>query len=35
MNKGGPAMLDLIFIAATILFYVIALVYVRACEELR
>jgi len=28
-------MLDLIFIAATILFFLVALAYVRACERLR
>jgi len=28
-------MLDLIFIAATILFFLIALAYVRACEKLQ
>jgi hypothetical protein len=29
------AMLDLIFIGATILFFLLALAYVRACEKLR
>jgi len=28
-------MLDLIFIAATVLFFLIALAYVRACEKLQ
>jgi len=32
--KDKP-MLDLIFIAATILFFLIALAYVRACEKLQ
>jgi len=31
----NPEMLDLIFIAVTILFFVIALAYVRACEKLQ
>ncbi len=34
-STSGDTMLDLIFIAATILFFVIALAYVRACEKLR
>jgi hypothetical protein len=32
--KDNP-MLDLIFIAATILFFLVALAYVRACERLQ
>jgi len=28
-------MLDLIFIAATVVFFLIAIAYVRACEKLR
>jgi hypothetical protein len=28
-------MLDLIFIAATVLFFLVALAYVRGCEKLR
>jgi hypothetical protein len=32
-NSGG-AMLDLIFLAATILFFLLSLAYVRGCEKL-
>jgi succinate-acetate transporter protein len=32
---GATAMLDVIFIAITILFFLIALAYVRGCEKLQ
>jgi hypothetical protein len=32
--NGGGAMLDLIFLAATILFFLLSLAYVRGCEKL-
>lgn len=35
MKRAEDVMLDLIFIAATIAFFLIALAYVRACEQLR
>jgi hypothetical protein len=31
----GRIMLDLIFIAATVLFFLIAIAYVRGCEKLQ
>ena len=34
-TPGDPAMLDVMFIAGTIVFFLIALVYVRACEKLK
>jgi len=34
VNKG-ERMLDLIFIATTVLFFLIAIAYVHACEKLR
>jgi hypothetical protein len=34
-GKGELHMLDLIYIAVTILFFLIALVYVRGCEKLQ
>ena len=33
--RGEIPMLDVIFITATIVFFVIALAYVHACEKLR
>jgi hypothetical protein len=35
VKEFGVAMLDLIFIGATILFFLLALAYVRACEKLQ
>jgi len=35
INEVSGKMLDLIFLAATILFFLLGLAYVRACEKLQ
>jgi hypothetical protein len=34
-NEGNNTMLDVIFIAATVLFFAAGILYVRACERLK